>query len=104
MLEADFLEQWIKKQRELREAPPTKRRQRRVTPMQSPRMRRVMRQTPDSTRAIYNPERPGNQTPIRVTEAGLSKEVGPGDEHNKEGDYRTGKATDTRTPKKRKKK
>lgn len=98
-LEADILEEWIAKQRFQREAPrPLKGRMPKVTPMQSSRQRRALRQTADPVRASYNSEHPMNATPVRPNEEGLTRNL------EADPDYRAGKATETRSPDPAKKK
>jgi hypothetical protein len=102
-LQADILEEWIEMQKRQRDAGrPIRRRQPRITPMQSPRMRRAMRQTADPLKAGYQAESPMNATPVRPNKKGLTREVGPNDDKNNPGDYRAGKDTGDRDPPKQK--
>jgi hypothetical protein len=95
MIPDDWLEYIQDKSRELaRPANPPKRRQPRITRMQSPRMRRVSGQTSNTIRAIYGTESAHSATPTKPNEWRGTHEVGPGDEHND--DYKTGKATESR--------
>ncbi len=93
MLPADWLE-WMAQQEWVIKQPPvpTKRRQPKITRMQSRRQRIAESQTPNQIRAMYTPESKWNETPTMPEEwRGIEREVGPGDPS--QGSYRAGKAT-----------
>jgi hypothetical protein len=94
MLPSDW-EEYLAKQEWLIKKPPvpTKRRQPKITRMQSRRQRIAESQTPNQIRAIYAPESKWNETPTMPEDWQGTHEVGPGDEHNNEHGYRAGKAT-----------
>lgn len=95
MIPEDWLQYMAKAEKELKRPPsPPRRRQPKITRMQSRRMRTVSGQTPNAIRAMYTVESKYNQTPtISSEDHELTREVGPSDRYNPDEAYRGGKAT-----------
>lgn len=95
MSEAAFLAYMSGKARELKRAPgPTSGQKPKVTRMQSPRQVAASKGSPNQFRAAYQPTHCITGEPEFTT-----REVGPGDQFNKDNDYTMGKDTECRSPK-----
>lgn len=96
LLEADILERMVKAMSDLKKPPvPPKRRQPRVTRMESPRQRYVQQGTRNTVRAIYqSPETAASRT-IVANPKNTTRNVGPTDLCPKNG-YCEGKETQSR--------
>lgn len=92
LLQADILEMFADKDRQIRRPPhPPKRRQPKITRMQSRRMYVAQSQSINAVRAIYSPESKWNMTPLAPEGFVGTRNVGPNDPAL--GMYRAGKAT-----------
>jgi hypothetical protein len=58
-----------------------------------PEQARAQSQQKNPIKAIFQPESKYNRTPTRPNDFVGTKEVGPGDSHNSNVDWRTGKST-----------
>ena len=94
MLPKDWLEYVAAAERDIKKpSDPPKRRQPKIKRMTSRRQRTAESQTANTVRAVYQPESKWNATPTQPEDWKGTHEVGPGDVHNPNSSWRTGKAT-----------
>ena len=93
------LQRMVRMEAEIKKTPfPIKKHKPKVTRMQSPRMREVLRGTRNPVRAIYQAPDVAKAHTVTDEPVNPTREVGPGDVHNKTNDYSAGKETQTRLP------